>query len=170
MKTCQKCSNTIPNRMVVDGKLRILHRRKYCLSCSPFNQHNTTKLETKNNDGTKLCPRCDLRLPTSSFYNRRDSSGQTTYCKLCAKHQSTERQRMLKKQCVDYKGGKCHLCNYAKCTAAMDFHHKDRSQKDFGISYFKRTAFNEKMKKELDKCVLLCCRCHREVEAGIVSL
>ena len=25
----------------------------------------------------------------------------------------------------------------------------------------------EKIKKEVDKCMLLCCRCHRELHAGI---
>jgi len=48
----------------------------------------------------------------------------------------------------------------------MEFHHLDPSIKKFEISRAKNKSFND-IKDELDKCVLLCNRCHREVERGI---
>lgn len=77
------------------------------------------------------------------------------------------RQR-TKKKLVEYKGGKCALCDYNKCIANMVFHHRDPSKKDFGISGM--SVEFEKLKVEVDKCVLLCCRCHGEVHAGLVSI
>jgi hypothetical protein len=46
----------------------------------------------------------------------------------------------------------------------MDFHHL--SDKKFGISGNKWKDF-ELLKIELDKCWLLCARCHREYHAGV---
>jgi hypothetical protein len=50
----------------------------------------------------------------------------------------------------------------------MVFHHRDPSKKDFEINATTK-AFS-KMKVEADKCDLLCCRCHGEVHAGIISI
>lgn len=62
-------------------------------------------------------------------------------------------------------GGKCEVCGYKECAAAMDFHHVDPLHKDFTISQ-RMTSFDA-IKQELDKCVLLCSRCHREVHEGM---
>jgi hypothetical protein len=72
----------------------------------------------------------------------------------------TERRRNLKKQAINYLGGKCSICGYNKSVNALHFHHKDPTQKDFGIS--KSIKSWEKIKIELDKCILLCANCHAE--------
>jgi hypothetical protein len=35
---------------------------------------------------------------------------------------------------VVYKGGKCQCCGYNKYIGALEFHHVDPEQKDFGVS------------------------------------
>ncbi len=79
-------------------------------------------------------------------------------------HSKTTRKSKtdIKKLCVDYKGGKCQCCGYNKCIAALDFHHLDPSEKDFSIAHKRGSSFTEEIKKELDKCVLICSNCHRE--------
>ncbi len=69
-----------------------------------------------------------------------------------------------KLQAIEYKGGKCEHCGYDKCAAAMDFHHLDPDQKDFSLSQYRTRSF-EDIKPELDKCILLCSNCHRELHA-----
>ena len=69
-------------------------------------------------------------------------------------------KRNLKKSLVEYKGSKCEMCGYDRCIEALEFHHSDPDKKDFSIST-KIFGF-EKMKKEVDKCLLLCSICHRE--------
>jgi len=62
---------------------------------------------------------------------------------------------------VQKLGGACYVCNYSKCNAALDFHHKDPNEKDFAISrYIGKTE--EEINLELTKCVLLCANCHFE--------
>jgi len=71
---------------------------------------------------------------------------------------------------VEYKGGKCNLCGYKKSIEALELHHLDKKKKDFGISADGLTRSWEKVKKEAEKCMLVCANCHRELHAGIVQL
>jgi len=76
-----------------------------------------------------------------------------------------------KQKAVDYKGGGCCICGYAKCLAALDFHHLDPTEKEGYTGGALRSHWTfEKNKWEIDKCVLVCVRCHREIHAGMVSL
>lgn len=82
-----------------------------------------------------------------------------------------ERRRQMKSRAVAYKGGRCQKCGYKKCQAAFEFHHPDPLEKDFNISRFGTKSF-ERLKPELDKTILLCANCHREVhdEINVASL
>lgn len=72
------------------------------------------------------------------------------------------RRFRIKKKAVDYKGGKCIDCDWTGDIAGFDFHHLDPEQKDFMITGINAAGMKwEKIKTELDKCVLLCARCHR---------
>ena len=74
---------------------------------------------------------------------------------------STRRKQGRKNKLVQKLGGACYVCNYSKCNAALDFHHKDPNEKDFAISrYIGKTE--EEINLELTKCVLLCANCHFE--------
>lgn len=110
----------------------------------------------------KICPKCQTEKNRDEFYNKRNNKDCSSYCKECTKQDVLERQRKLKKNCVDYKGGRCVECGYNKCLGALDFHHINPEEKEFSIGKFKLNSFDDKMKIELDKCVLLCSNCHRE--------
>lgn len=78
-------------------------------------------------------------------------------------------RRKQKREAVEYKGGACEKCGYDKCVAAMEFHHRDPSEKDFQISGTYRSL--ARLKPELDKTQLLCANCHRELhDAEIENL
>jgi hypothetical protein len=82
----------------------------------------------------------------------------------------TKRRRKLKAMVVEYRGGSCILCGYSRCTGALDLHHVDESLKEFGLSLKGMTRSWERIKKEADKCVLVCANCHREIHAGIAKI
>jgi hypothetical protein len=84
-------------------------------------------------------------------------------CKKCRTNAVHRRRLKLKQLALEYKGGKCQKCGYDKCSAALDFHHRESSDKEFGLSKKGLTRSWEKTKIELDKCDLLCSNCHREL-------
>ena len=88
-------------------------------------------------------------------------------CTKCRSAAVTKRRLNLKEKALAYKGGKCEKCQYEKCKAALEFHHLDPKQKDFTIGNEGQTRSWQKIKEEVEKCMLLCCRCHRELHAGI---
>ena len=118
----------------------------------------------------KTCPKCDRDLPLNEFYvrTRGRADEPTSYCKRCLNQNSMERSRKLKQQAIAYKGGECEHCGYNKYEGALEFHHTDPSEKDFKVSTT-RYAFS-KIKKELDKCILLCANCHREEHGRLNGL
>ena len=91
-------------------------------------------------------------------------------CKKCNVEAVSERRRELKRKALEYKGNCCSVCGYRKSVAALQFHHLDPTQKDFGIAEKGNTMGWEKIKIELDKCVLLCANCHAEVHEGTTVL
>lgn len=72
-----------------------------------------------------------------------------------------EWRKRTKIKLVEYKGGECVKCGYKKSISALSFHHLDPTKKDFTIS--SKTYSFERLKKEVDKCILVCSNCHIEI-------
>lgn len=68
------------------------------------------------------------------------------------------RRKML---AVAYLGGRCRKCGYKKAISALTFHHTTPGGKDFDISHSPKASWKN-VRKELDKCILLCANCHSE--------
>jgi len=156
MRTCPKCNNAVPYRIRIDGKLRFLVNRKYCLVCSPFESHNTRRLNvTTPIERSHVCTKCDR-----PFVSKRKGS----ICGSCI----VAKARLKRKQrAVEYKGGKCQRCGYDRCLGALTFHHRDPAEKEFGFSSGWNQSW-ERSQFELDKCDLLCTNCHAEEHWKVV--
>ena len=67
-----------------------------------------------------------------------------------------------------YKEGiSCIVCGESEAVC-LDFHHT--GEKTGKPSKLIRSGSRDRIKKELDKTVVLCSNCHRKVHAGIVVL
>lgn len=78
------------------------------------------------------------------------------------------KERDFKRKCVEYKGCKCQKCGLIDDPCVYDFHHRDSREKDFSISRMKNfLEITPTVKKEIDKCDLLCANCHRKVHKEI---
>ena len=73
---------------------------------------------------------------------------------------------LLKQKAIEYEGSWCKLCGYNRCNRSLHFHHLNAFEKDFNIS---ASTNWEKVKEELDKCILVCANCHAEIEAGLID-
>lgn len=70
---------------------------------------------------------------------------------------------------VERAGGQCQKCGYNKSIRALEFHHPNPLEKDFGLS--RNLCKNiDKLKQEADKCVLLCANCHAEEHERLEQL
>jgi len=142
------------------------YAKKYNLK----SKHEKKVIKDYKEGDTKYCPSCNKDLDINLFYFWGKNKKYAAYCGECDKVKNTERQINMKAKCVEYKGGKCLLCGYNKYYGALQFHHLNPKEKDFAISNARTSTLNERVIKELDKCVLLCGNCHSEVEAGISIL
>lgn len=108
---------------------------------------------------------CEWHLCDNEVVGQRNKM----YCGAKCKNKAavTAYRRKIKIRAVDYMGGKCSECDYNRCVEALQFHHLDPTQKDFGISEIGTNRSWETIKTELDKCVCLCGNCHTEVHAGL---
>ena len=151
---CLKCGNNIKLRVVIDGKLRTLYKRKFCLECSPFGKHNTRNvIHPSLSKSTRICPDC-----------KKPYVHKGTRCNAC---RVVLWRRKIKQRLVVYKGGKCEMCGYNRCLSCLTFHHIDPSKKDFQISGM--TGAYDKILKEVDKCKLLCHNCHGELHSTLLG-
>ena len=58
----------------------------------------------------------------------------------------------------------CAICGYDKCDAALEFHHVNPQDKEFTLQTYRMYKSPEFLVEELNKCILFCANCHREVE------
>ncbi len=128
-----------------------------------FNLKTMPKIKALVKVDDYICTSCNTQLTKDDFYMK--ESLRHTYCKNCFNKQVIERQRKIKQDAVDYKGGKCSNCGYNKYLGALQFHHLDPSVKDPQWNNFKCRKFDDAFKLELDKCALLCANCHSEQHA-----
>lgn len=90
-------------------------------------------------------------------------------CMKCAASRTTNAQQSLKQRMVDYAGGCCTICGYNGYIGALEFHHIKPSTKSFEINSRTKKTW-EAILAEIEKCILLCSNCHKEVHAGITLL
>jgi transposase len=109
------------------------------------------------------CPRHGM-----TAFKRRSKGGYR--CAKCRSEAVARRRRKVKQQLVDDAGGRCSVCGYSRCIAALEFHHLVPADKSFSLSHRGVARSLDKARLEASKCALLCANCHAEVEAGVITL
>jgi hypothetical protein len=67
-------------------------------------------------------------------------------------------------------GEKCSICGYSKCYEALDFHHLNPQDKEEGPAILIHKSYDlQEIFQELDKCILVCSNCHREIHNGVIT-
>lgn len=113
-------------------------------------------LGDKKLDEVFICRVCNKKFK----YKR----GTGTSKELCSNCRQSYRKKILKHRAILYKGGKCQICGYNKSEHSLVFHHLDPKEKEFGIAKKYNISW-DRIKIELDKCLLLCANCHGEIHA-----
>lgn len=80
-------------------------------------------------------------------------------CKVCSNKESLRRQKLQRAKVVEELGGKCSRCGYDEFITALDVHHPNPEHKDPAWKNMRSWGW-ERIKKEINNCVLLCKNCH----------
>lgn len=122
----------------------------------------------------KVCSKCKQEKPYSEFSkDRRDKSGRKCTCKACValyrkysiRHKTYNRNYKIstKEWLIEYKKTlKCEICGEDR-HYVLDFHHRNPHEKDFNISKAYKNTNKETIMKEIEKCMVVCSNCHREI-------
>lgn len=163
MKNCQNCGKEIPTRVVVDGVVKYIYRRNYCLDCRPYGYGQPVdRYRTKQGSQEKRCKTCERWLPLSEFglkAGRGDNTHLSPDCHECNSDRVAQKRQDLKQWVVQYAGGKCEDCGLSdQHESVYEFHHLDPTSKDVSMNnvYSRSVA-----KRLISQCVLLCANCHR---------
>jgi hypothetical protein len=104
------------------------------------------------------CKPCK-NLETVQYFNARDKEKYNKHKK--------NRARANKLKSILYKGGKCNRCQVTLETlpqSAFEFHHLNPDEKEKEPAKVMRMSWDN-IKKEIDKCILVCANCHRIIHA-----
>lgn len=148
-RICRKCGKKIPTWLRIDGKMCNLQNRKFCIDCSPYQKHNTSRYDPIERKSKKW----------SVFSNERKRKSIVSLY-----YRALSRRREI----IMSKGGKCEVCGYDRNERVLLFHHRSRTSKKFGLSLNQLWSRPmEEIMEEVSKCDLLCSNCHIELEDKI---
>lgn len=134
---------------------------------------------------TKICRTCkkEKKIDEFSWRNKikKQKHGECKDCYKITRKKSYEnnkqyylnknkRRRLELKNWFDSykKDKKCVFCGESE-SICLDFHHLDNSKKEYNVSNMNYSTYSIKtIKKEIDKCIIVCANCHRKLHAGII--
>lgn len=122
---------------------------KICSKCqtSKTREHFSV---TKRNKLSAYCKECNIKYQKAHY-----RANKTAYCKA-----RRERRKNLRDWVNEKKKSPCVDCKQTFPPVAMDFDHRENKRE--AIANLVRDGVSlETLKKELDKCDLVCAICHR---------
>lgn len=126
---------------------------KKCCKCDEIKDSSNFSKSVKRKDGLQsYCKTCSNELRMTYFFDNRENERKVREIYFSTKRKFVDE---FKESC------KCQKCGDSRWYV-LDFHHLDKTLKEFSIS----TAMNcsiKTLKKEIDKCIVLCSNCHREL-------
>lgn len=154
MPNCKGCQTFFPKNYFDGTRYYDFRHRVYCVACSPIG--------SRRKCGPKPNPegRMKGRLIEFTCYcgKKHKNKNAQRLCSTCSVKKQRHKRR---KWAIEKLGGKCIICGCDK-HYCLDFHHKNPSEKTFSLSSFWHYNI-EMLKKEIEKCELICANCHREI-------
>lgn len=116
---------------------------------------------------TKICLDCKQEFSLNSFgANGKLPSGVPKLKPRCHKCEAVYNKENFYRKVFEIVGGeenyKCCKCGYNKYRGALEFHHLDPVTKDHNLAMMQNYS-KAALKEEIDKCILVCANCHREL-------
>lgn len=126
-------------------------------------KHGLTSHSRRSNrqleDGQFRCATCGTTEAESFYANNKYR------CKACEVQRLRIWRNTRKQREIQKRGGCCSMCGYSKYIGALEFHHTDPLSKEFDWSTAVMRS-QQAIDAELEKCVIVCANCHREIHAA----
>ncbi len=170
----QKSTNTLKSISIKTGlsfdKIKRIVRIKGWNRSLAFADRKREIIDSlTRNNGSYKAVMSELGVSKSVVYKHGGKSNRVVQTKDERKKSMIEHvnncRRKRRLELIEYKGGKCAVCGYNKCVRSLAFHHINPQEKDFTLGG--RAYSLEVMKREVDKCVLVCANCHGEIHEQI---
>ena len=114
------------------------------------------------------CRICGIKLVAGDNYYKSYLNLSNYICKNCKREQDKIYRKNYCVQVVkiqqELKINGCAICGYDKCIRALEFHHTNPEDKEFTLKIRNLDKSPKILAEELNKCILLCSNCHREIE------
>lgn len=112
----------------------------------------------------RKCKKCKSEFPAEQFPVAATTPKKIFYrhvCNGCYGKQKSEQRNKIRDWYNSYKKKlKCSRCGFDDYRA-LQFHHKNPSEKSYTIgTVLSRGKAIETLKKEIEKCEILCANCH----------
>ena len=131
----------------------------------------------------KYCPKCEQEKSADEFsFSNKQKGIRQPYCRVCKNldyktkysrkpeyiDRNHKRRRDNHQKVLEYKSQfSCIACPESD-PICLDFHHLDPSEKEFNLT---QSSFSwNRLKKEIEKCIVICSNCHRKLHAGKISI
>lgn len=111
-------------------------------------------------------PQKQKEYQAARFQRVKNAEGQKDRQSRCKKELIERNKKIVE----EARSSGCQVCGYNRCKKALEFHHKSSIEKDASISKAIRLWGTKKLADEIQKCILLCANCHREVHDNMITL
>jgi len=136
--------------------------QRFCTSCQKWKSYTSENYNTSlGGKRTSHCRSCK-RISSNKIYHRNPIPYKKRAKIIRDKNRIQLRQRAER---IKLQYG-CRACP-EKEPACLDFHHLHPAKKDYPVA---RCSTVTKFEKEIVKCAVLCCNCHRKTHAKIISV
>ena len=78
-------------------------------------------------------------------------------------------RRRRKLNLIKVCGNQCNLCGYNKVNSALEFHHIKPEEKSYGLASMGTCHDLQQDLQEVQKCILVCANCHREIHEDLYT-
>lgn len=115
------------------------------------------------------CSKCGETKPSDEFYsNKMFKDGCNSYCKVCDIKYKKQRDGEKRHKIDVYKENNGCTCCGEQRPYLLVFHHRDPSQKKFGIGSSMQRSIRS-IWQEIEKCDVYCFNCHMELHHQLRS-
>lgn len=154
MPVCKNCGQRFPNRIRIDGRVRRLSSRSFCLKCSKLDGRNRRPYIVQVPEGMAFCARCQKMKQRNLFHSRKNGK-PLSYCKNCQNETKILKWEEKMEKVVASKGGVCADCGMVYPTPVFRF---IKNGKPYPLSRSKNMSW-ERILEALAGHEMLCLNC-----------